>query len=118
MRRLRRRNPPDGAGGPEHLFLRGVPEAAPDSKAPGSEAREGGAVKKALNHLRGADTVLGAHIEMSTTPGQDYAFGAVKHPNEHPLPQGLDQLLELDRAVTALGTTPELDRHPHFIIYP
>ncbi len=62
--------------------------------------------------------VLGAHIEMSTTPGQDYAFQTLKHPNEHALPQPIERLRELDTAAQAMGSTPRRETHPDFIIYP
>jgi glyoxylase-like metal-dependent hydrolase (beta-lactamase superfamily II) len=62
--------------------------------------------------------VLGAHIEMSTTPGQDYAFQALKHPNEHDMEQPLERLRELNSAAQAMGSTPRREAHDHFIIYP
>jgi hydroxyacylglutathione hydrolase len=61
--------------------------------------------------------VLGAHIEYDTT-GQDYEFQALTHPDEHPLPLGIDQLYELNDAVQRMGTTPRHERHSHFYIYP
>jgi len=62
--------------------------------------------------------VLGTHIEMTTTPGQDYAMGANKHPNEHVLQLTFDTLLELDQAVKAQGGSPSYEVHDDFIIYP
>jgi glyoxylase-like metal-dependent hydrolase (beta-lactamase superfamily II) len=63
-------------------------------------------------------TLLGAHIEMTTTPGQDYPMEAATHPSERPLSLAPSVIGELQKAVTKLGTTPKLDRHKDFIIYP
>ena len=62
--------------------------------------------------------LLGAHIEMTTTPGQDYPMEAATHPKEHPLPLPPAAIAELERAVTAAGATPGLDRHADFVVYP
>lgn len=61
--------------------------------------------------------VLGTHIEMTTTPMQDFAFGADQHPNEHVLELSLGHLQELDAAVQAMSG-PEYEEHDDFIIYP
>lgn len=63
------------------------------------------------------DFVLGTHIEMTTTKGDDYPFQAASHPNEHPLQLDLAQLLELDAAVKAMSG-PMNEVHDDFIIYP
>ncbi len=62
--------------------------------------------------------VLGTHIEMSTTPGDDYPMGADQHPNEHPLQLTKETLLELHQAVTDMGGSPQYQVHDDFIIYP
>lgn len=63
--------------------------------------------------------VLGTHIEMTTTPGQDYAMAASKHPDEHVLQLTLSTLVELAQAVAALGdNNPQKQVHDDFIIYP
>lgn len=62
--------------------------------------------------------VLGTHIEMSTTPGDDYPMGADQHPNEHPLQLTKETLLELHQAVTDMGGNPQYQVHDDFIIYP
>jgi hydroxyacylglutathione hydrolase len=62
--------------------------------------------------------VLGTHIEMTTTPGMDFAFGADQHPNEHALELGVDHLLELNAAVQAMGSNPAIEVHDDFIVYP
>lgn len=62
--------------------------------------------------------LLGAHIEMTTTPGQDYPMEAAAHPSEHPLPLAPAAIAELQRAVDGAGPTPRIDRHADFIVYP
>ena len=62
--------------------------------------------------------LLGAHIEMTTTPQQDYPMEAPSHPSEHPLTLPPSVIGELDQGLTAMGTTPVLERHKDFIIYP
>lgn len=62
--------------------------------------------------------LLGAHIEMTTAPGQDYPMKASVHPSEHPLPLPPETIGELRRAVDGAGPTPTIDRHPDFIVYP
>lgn len=62
--------------------------------------------------------LLGAHIEMTTTPGQDYPMQAATHPAEHPLPLRPVVIGELKKAVDGAGATPQIDRHADFIVYP
>jgi glyoxylase-like metal-dependent hydrolase (beta-lactamase superfamily II) len=62
--------------------------------------------------------LLGAHIEMTTTPGQDYPMRAPTHPSEHPLPLSPIAIGELKKAVDQAGPTPQIDRHADFIVYP
>jgi len=62
--------------------------------------------------------VLGGHIEMTTTPGQDFPFGEDVHPNEHVLQLSVDQLFELDAAAQAMVGSPSYEEHDDFIIYP
>jgi glyoxylase-like metal-dependent hydrolase (beta-lactamase superfamily II) len=62
--------------------------------------------------------VLGTHIEMTTTPGDDYPMGANKHPSEHALELGYPILDELNQAIDAMGATPVYEVHSDFIIYP
>jgi glyoxylase-like metal-dependent hydrolase (beta-lactamase superfamily II) len=61
--------------------------------------------------------VLGGHIELPAV-GADYAYGAMKHPNEHVLQLGDADLRELRAAVDAMGATPHRDVHKSFIISP
>ncbi|WP_174291344.1 MBL fold metallo-hydrolase [Sphingomonas bacterium] len=62
--------------------------------------------------------VLGAHIEMSDQPGQDYPMRAATHPMEHPLPLSPALIDELQLAVSAAASPPVIDRHADFIVYP
>jgi hydroxyacylglutathione hydrolase len=67
--------------------------------------------------------VLGTHIEMSNTPGDDYPIGSTSHPDEHPLQLTLDHLLELNEAVIAMSpggpnAPPHIEVHDDFIVYP
>jgi glyoxylase-like metal-dependent hydrolase (beta-lactamase superfamily II) len=64
--------------------------------------------------------VLGAHIEMTSTPGVSYPYRTTYQPNEHVLELDAAHVLELDTALTALGVAPPpgqvaLD---HFVIVP
>ncbi|CAN5160517.1 hypothetical protein BH10PSE12_BH10PSE12_18290 [soil metagenome] len=62
--------------------------------------------------------LLGAHIEMTTTPGQDYPMEAATHPVEHVLPLSPAVIGELQQAAAKAGPTPTIDRHADFIVYP
>jgi hydroxyacylglutathione hydrolase len=62
--------------------------------------------------------ILGAHIEMTTTPGQDYPQAAPSHPNEHALDLPYADLLELQAAVHKMGDTGLKDVHDDFIVFP
>lgn len=62
--------------------------------------------------------VMGTHIEMSQTPGDDFPIGANSHPNEHVLQLGREHLIELNNACIAMGNTPVLEVHDDFIVYP
>jgi hydroxyacylglutathione hydrolase len=50
--------------------------------------------------------VLGAHIEMTSTPRQAYAYGTTYQPNEHVLQLEARHVAQLDAALDALGATP------------
>ncbi|MEM7229592.1 MAG: MBL fold metallo-hydrolase [Planctomycetota bacterium] len=62
--------------------------------------------------------VLGTHIEMTTTPGVDYNFGATFHPGEHELQLTRDHLVELLNGVRDMANAPFIDARDDFIIYP
>lgn len=77
-------------------------------------------VDRAVNYTRslGVSWILGNHIEMTRTPGRDYPMHTPTHPDEHPLQLPYASLLELQRAVDAMGDTARLEVHDDFIIYP
>ena len=62
--------------------------------------------------------VLGAHIEMSDTPGKDYPVRTTYQPEEHPLPLSPAHILELFSATSKMGDTPFRETHDSFILYP
>ena len=63
-------------------------------------------------------TILGNHIEMTQTPGEDYPMGTMYQPNEHQLPLSAVDLKELSSALTTLGDKRTMEVHDSFIIYP
>jgi hydroxyacylglutathione hydrolase len=64
--------------------------------------------------------VLGAHIEISNRPGQDFPIGSKRHPNEHRLELTGTHLLELRDALRAMQAqgAPRREIRDDFIIYP
>lgn len=62
--------------------------------------------------------LLGAHIEMTKTPGKDYGMEAPVHADEHVLPLPPAAIEELRAAVAKAGPLPVVDRHADFIVYP
>jgi len=62
--------------------------------------------------------VLGAHIEMTSTPKVAYPYGTVYQPSEHRLELTADDVLALDAAVRAIGPTlpTEPVAYDHFVI--
>lgn len=63
--------------------------------------------------------VLGAHIEMTQTPGRDYGHEAPTHPNEHPLELPVESIAELREGLKAPLDVPDQPQiHDRFIIYP
>lgn len=62
--------------------------------------------------------LLGAHVEMTRTPGQDYPNPAFTRPDEHVLELPYADLLKLRAAVAKMGDTPVRDVHPDFILTP
>jgi glyoxylase-like metal-dependent hydrolase (beta-lactamase superfamily II) len=50
--------------------------------------------------------VLGCHIEMSTTPGEDYPVRTTFQPDEPPLEMTVEQLRVVQRAVAEVGERP------------
>lgn len=62
--------------------------------------------------------ILGTHIEMTNTPGEDFPFGATSHPDEHPLQLDRTHLLELLDAVRNMQAAPHREDHDDFIVFP
>jgi glyoxylase-like metal-dependent hydrolase (beta-lactamase superfamily II) len=64
--------------------------------------------------------VLGAHVEMTSTPKVNYAYGTTYQPAEHVLQLTAANVLELDAALTALGATPPAQpvKYDHFVVDP
>jgi len=62
--------------------------------------------------------LLGAHIEMTTTPGKDYGHEAPTHPDEHVLQLPPSAIGELQQAVAKEPSPPVVDRHGDFILNP
>ena len=72
----------------------------------------------AFTRTRHVSHILGAHIEMTHTPGKDFPDEAPGHPDEHALELPYAALLELQAAVHAMGDTPVRDVHGDFIVFP
>jgi len=62
--------------------------------------------------------ILGAHIEMTTKPGELIADEAPSHADEHMLEISYSNLPELQTALHAMGDTPVQQPHPDFVIFP
>lgn len=63
--------------------------------------------------------LLGAHIEMTRTPGRDYPHEAATHPDEHPLELPAKSIGELQNGLKAALDVPGQPQvHDHFIISP
>ncbi len=62
-------------------------------------------------------TVLGAHIEMSTTPRRDFPLGSAMHPGEAPLPLTVRDLHSIRDAAAAVAHRPGAHRFANFIIW-
>lgn len=77
-------------------------------------------VHRLVDHMAGRPLcqVLGAHIEMTSTPGVDYELGASAHPAEHGLSLGRAHLEELAAALDAMADAPRVEVHDDFVITP
>ena len=70
-----------------------------------------------LAESRGVRAVMGAHIEMSRTPGRDYPRGTTYQPQEPPLQMAVDRLRAVrDAAVLGAGS-PGAHRYDDFAIF-
>ncbi|NMP31691.1 MBL fold metallo-hydrolase [Thalassotalea sp. M1531] len=96
-----------------------------DSAYPGRlYIRDWAAFKTSIKRLKNfsqnnpVTALMGTHIEMSQTPGQDYEMGSQYQPNELALPLKVSLLTELDSNLEDLGDTPKLKVMDSVIIYP
>jgi hydroxyacylglutathione hydrolase len=62
--------------------------------------------------------LLGAHIEMTTTPGKDYGFEAPAHPDERILELAPEAAYALERAVDGMGESVQRVVTDDFIVFP
>ena len=62
--------------------------------------------------------IMGAHIEMTRTPGELITDEAPTHPDEHVLELPPSTLPELQTAIHAMGDTVKQEAHPDFVIFP
>ena len=61
--------------------------------------------------------LLGCHIEMSSTPGQDHPLGSLSHPGEAPMPMRPGQLVTLRERAVEIAHVPGVYRFDDVIIY-
>jgi hydroxyacylglutathione hydrolase len=61
---------------------------------------------------------MGAHIEMSRTPGKIYPRGATFQPDETGLPLTMQDLVQLDESLRKAGSEPKDVTMPKFVIVP
>jgi glyoxylase-like metal-dependent hydrolase (beta-lactamase superfamily II) len=62
--------------------------------------------------------ILGAHVEMTTKPGELIPDEAPSHPDEHVLEISYSNLPELQTALNAMGDNPVRQAHRDFVIFP
>jgi glyoxylase-like metal-dependent hydrolase (beta-lactamase superfamily II) len=62
--------------------------------------------------------ILGAHVEMTTKPGDLIPDEASSHPDEHVLEISYSNLPELQTALNAMGDNPVQQAHRDFVIFP
>ncbi|WP_457029547.1 MBL fold metallo-hydrolase [Kitasatospora sp. P5_F3] len=60
--------------------------------------------------------VLGCHIEMTTTPGDDYPIFTTYQPDEHVLELTADHLRQIRAAIQEIGDEPGTYPYPDFVI--
>jgi glyoxylase-like metal-dependent hydrolase (beta-lactamase superfamily II) len=61
--------------------------------------------------------LMGCHIEMSSTPGEDHPLGSLSHPGEAPMPMLPGQLFMLHERAVAIAGTPGVHTYDDVIIY-
>ncbi len=70
-----------------------------------------------LAESRGARHVLGAHIEMTRTPGRDYPLGTTYQPKEPALQMTVDQMRAVRDAAKSVADLPGAHTFDDFIIF-
>jgi glyoxylase-like metal-dependent hydrolase (beta-lactamase superfamily II) len=83
-----------------------------------SEYRNSVAMLASFTRDHPVSLILGAHIEMTTTPGQDFPLGSSAHPNEHMLELGPESLMDLQTAVQGMGDDVRRQVTGSFIVFP
>jgi hydroxyacylglutathione hydrolase len=61
--------------------------------------------------------VLGCHVEMTTTPGEDYPRGTTHQPDEPPPQMDVDRLRALRRALAGIDGRPGVHRFDDFLVH-
>ncbi|MBY8878789.1 MBL fold metallo-hydrolase [Actinacidiphila acidipaludis] len=91
---------------PGHLYIRDLPaySATVDRLLAFCE-------RHPVSHL------LGCHVEMTTTPGDDYPRGTTHQPDEPPLQMSAGRLRDLRRALAETGGRPGVHRFDHFLLH-
>jgi glyoxylase-like metal-dependent hydrolase (beta-lactamase superfamily II) len=97
---------------PGWLFVRDWPAYRASTRRVAEFARRTTDEGRPIRH------VLGAHIEMSSTPGQVYEYGNTYQPDELPLPLAVDDLFVLDAALQAAGEVPRQINLERFAVEP
>ncbi len=70
----------------------------------------------ALASERDVTAVLGAHVEMTRTPGRDHPIGAKYQPDEPALPMTVEQLVSIHDAFDSVVDTRGVHRFDAFVI--
>jgi len=70
-----------------------------------------------LAESRGVRAVMGAHIEMSRTPGRDYPRGTTYQPQEPPLQMAVDRLRAVRDAAELVAGSPGAHWYDDFAIF-
>ncbi|MBB4951440.1 glyoxylase-like metal-dependent hydrolase (beta-lactamase superfamily II) [Kitasatospora gansuensis] len=70
-----------------------------------------------FTETRPVSHVLGCHIEMTTTPGDDYPILMTYQPEEHVLELTADHLRQIRAAIEEIGDKPGQHPYPDFVIY-
>ena len=61
--------------------------------------------------------LLGAHIEMTRSPGVDYVIRTTYQPEEPPLEPDVADLRALRQAIDEVGDTPGIHPYEKFVLY-